>query len=99
MITHSVFFKLVYAEGSKEEAAFFKEVEKLKSIPTIKSFSYVDEISPKNDYRYGLVLSFDNQDDYDFYNKHSKHQWFVENVWIPQVAEFLEIDYVLKDID
>lgn len=98
MITHSVFFKLKHLEGSREEVGFFKEVEKLRSIPNIMSFSYVDEISPKNEFRYGLVLTFDNQDDYEFYNNHPDHQRFVENIWISQVADFLEIDYELKDM-
>ena len=93
MITHSVFMKLKHEPGSEAEKAFLAECEKLENIPRVLDYRIVKETSPKNDYAFGLVMNFENQEDYDFYNNHPDHVYFVENVWIPNVEIFQEIDY------
>jgi hypothetical protein len=40
-------------------------------------------------------MYFESQTDYDAYNDHPDHVAFVEQAWIPTVAEFLELDYVV----
>jgi hypothetical protein len=40
-------------------------------------------------------MEFSDQADYDAYNKHPDHVSFVQNVWMKEVAEFQEIDYVV----
>lgn len=93
MITHSVYFRLKHAEDSPEEKAFLEKADALKSISTVRNLQCVREISPKNNYRFGLTMQFEDRDAYRHYNDHPDHQAFVEQVWIPEVAEFLEIDY------
>jgi hypothetical protein len=39
-------------------------------------------------------MHFDDQAAYDSYNNHADHQAFVNDVWLPNVADFLELDYV-----
>ena len=94
MITHSVFMKLKYGSGSTEETLFLDEAVKLEKIPGVLNYKIVKETSPKNDYSFGLVMNFETQEDYDFYNNHPDHVFFVENVWIPNVETFQEIDYI-----
>ena len=94
MITHSVFFNLKHSEGSVEEAAFFKKAAALRSIKSVRNFKCVREVSPKNEFKLGLVMEFEDEAGYSFYSEHPDHTAFVEAVWIPEVSDFIEIDYV-----
>lgn len=38
-------------------------------------------------------MEFDDQAGYDTYNLHPLHVAFVRDRWVPEVADFLEIDY------
>ena len=51
------------------------------------------EVSPKNGYRFGISMEFADQAAYDAYNAHPDHVRFVETRWLPEVSDFLEIDY------
>jgi stress responsive alpha/beta barrel protein len=51
------------------------------------------EVSPKNGFRYGISMEFASQAAYDAYNAHPDHVRFVEERWLNEVADFLEIDY------
>ena len=93
MITHSVFMKLKHASDSDAEKVFLDECAKLENIPGVLNYKLVRETSPKNNFSFGLVMNFKNQEDYTFYNNHPDHVSFVENVWIPNVESFQEIDY------
>ena len=93
-IIHSVFFKLKHQPGSAAELSFYAEASKLAQIPGVENFQWLKELSPKNGFDYGLSMRFANQAAYDRYNQHPDHVAFVENVWIPNVADFLEIDYL-----
>jgi stress responsive alpha/beta barrel protein len=53
-------------------------------------------VSPKNDFRFGLSMEFAGADAYAAYNGHPVHTRFVEERWIPEVADFLEIDYTSR---
>ncbi|MDF7808149.1 Dabb family protein [Pontiellaceae bacterium B12219] len=94
MITHSVFFKLNHAKGSEAEARFLSEAAALSSIPGVLNFQILEETSPKNSFEYGLIMEFPDQAAYDAYNTHPDHVAFVQQVWLKEVVEFQEIDYI-----
>jgi hypothetical protein len=93
MINHTVFFTLNYPAGSDSEKSFFRSAEVLKTIPGVKDFRRLKEISPKNHFDFGFAMQFDGQTDYDQYNRHPLHVQFVEQHWMPSVSDFIEIDY------
>lgn len=94
MITHTVYFKLKHDKGSEEEQLFIRKALDLGGISTVHNLRCVKEVSPKNNFDYGLIMQFDDQAAYDTYNNHPDHQAFVENVWKKEVLEFMEVDYV-----
>jgi hypothetical protein len=92
-IRHTVAFRLAHAPGSDEERAFLEAAEKLGALPGVEHFEILDEVSPKNGYRFGISMEFADQAAYDGYNEHPDHVRFVQERWLPEVADFLEIDY------
>jgi heme-degrading monooxygenase HmoA len=92
-IRHTVVFTPMHAEGSAEEAAFLEAAAALASIPGVAAFEILRETSPKNEYRYGISMEFADRAAYEAYNEHPDHVRFVQERWLPEVAEFLEIDY------
>jgi len=95
MIRHSVVFKLKHKKGSAEEASFLEEAKALAEIAVVQRFECLKEISPKNDFEYGLSMEFVDQAAYDEYNTHPDHVAFVNDRWLSEVEAFLEIDYAL----
>ena len=95
MIRHTVTFKLKHENGSTEEAAFLEIARTLSSLPTVQKFECLKEIGKKNNFDFGLSMEFEDITAYEDYNNHPKHIDFVENYWIPQVIDFIEIDYEL----
>lgn len=95
MIRHSVVFKLNHPEGSHEERNFLDEARKLESIPGVLKFEVMKEISSGNPYDFGISMEFEDKKAYDFYTNHPDHTRFVKEFWIPNVAVFMEIDYLL----
>jgi len=95
MIRHSVVFKLKHPAGSQEERNFLDEARKLESIPGVMKFEVMKQISSKNPYTYGISMEFEDQNSYDFYTNHTDHTRFVQELWIPNMEVFLEIDYML----
>lgn len=93
MIRHTVVFRLKHAKGSPAEAAFLKEADVLVTIPGVRKFEKLRQLSAKNDYDFGFSMEFADQRAYDGYNTHPEHVRFVNERWVPEVAEFLEIDY------
>ena len=93
MIRHTVVFKLKHPAGSELELDFLRSAQKLSEIPKVKNFECLRQISEKNDYDFGLSMEFDSADDYEFYNMHPLHVEFVQTRWIPEVTDFMEIDY------
>ncbi|MFC4241992.1 Dabb family protein [Gryllotalpicola reticulitermitis] len=93
MIRHTVAFHLVHPAGSAEEAAFLAAAAELAEIPGVHKFESLREVSPKNDFAFGLSMEFDDQTAYDGYNSNPKHVQFVSTRWESEVADFLEIDY------
>jgi Stress responsive A/B Barrel Domain len=91
-IRHSVVFTLTHPEGSAEEADFLVAIARLETIPGVEAFELMREVSPKNDYLFGLTMEFADPTAYTAYNEHPDHLAFVERRWDPEVAAFLEID-------
>ena len=98
MITHSFYFKLKHDKGSAEEKSLIQKALNLGSIATVRNLRYVKEVSPKNNFDHGLVMQFEDQEGYDTYNNHPDHQDFVQNVWLKEVDDFIEVDYVAGEL-
>lgn len=94
MIQHTVAFRLHHPASSEEEGTFFHEVKKLRSLPGVMDFKVMRQVSSKNNFTWGLSMYFSSQQSYDSYNNHPVHVKFVETIWLPEVADFMEIDYV-----
>jgi hypothetical protein len=92
-IRHTVVFTLSHAEGSPAEADFLETAARLSAIAGVESFEILRETSPKNDYRYGISMEFADDAAYQGYNNHPDHVAFVQGRWIPEVSDFLEVDY------
>jgi hypothetical protein len=94
VIRHTVVFTLKHAHGSLQEKAFLRDARTaLESIPGVKAFEQLRQISKKNDYQFGFSMEFADQAAYDGYNNHPRHVAFVRDRWEREVAKFLEIDY------
>jgi hypothetical protein len=95
-IRHTVVFKLKHPAGSAEEKAFLDAIKKLDNIPGVENLELLKQISKKNTYDFGLSMEFANQEAYDGYNNHPDHVAFVQNIWMKEVEDFLEIDFALE---
>jgi hypothetical protein len=98
MIRHTVTFRLKHAPGSPEEADFLRAACALKSIPGVERFECLRQTSRKNCFSFGLSMEFANEAAYAAYSDHPDHTEFVQRRWIPEVAEFLELDYVSHQV-
>ena len=95
-VRHIVAFTLVHEEGSAEERDFLQTAEQLENIPGVEAFELLAEVSPKNGYRFGILMEFADRAAYDRYNEHPDHIRFVQQRWVPEVSEFLELDYAAR---
>ena len=93
MIRHTVVFRLKHAAGSAKERAFLDAARELAGIPGVEKFEALRQVSPKNPYTFGLSMEFATPEAYAHYNGHPDHVRFVQERWLPEVAEFMEIDY------
>lgn len=95
MIRHTVVFRLRHPPGSQEEENFLSAARSLSKIPGVENFEVLRQIGAKNNFSFGLSMEFADEAAYAAYNNHSVHTAFVDTRWLPEVTEFLEIDYVL----
>lgn len=93
MIRHTVAFRLKHPRTSREEKAFLDDATILASIPSVLKFERYNQVSGKNSFTHGFSFDFADQAGYDAYNSHPDHVAFVRDRWVPEVADFLEIDY------
>ena len=93
MIRHTVAFRLVHPAGSAQEADFLATARELASIPGVERFEQLAQTSAKNDFTFGFSMEFADAAAYDAYNQHPTHTRFVQERWVPEVADFLELDY------
>ena len=96
MILHTVTFRLKKPSAEKD---FMNEAAKLADIPGVLNFECLRQVGKKNNFALGLSMEFATENDYRGYCDHPDHVFFVENIWIPQVEEFMEIDYVKYETD
>ena len=94
MIQHTVVFRLVHTSGSAAETEFLKKAKALGELPNVVNLQVLKQVSKKNNYTFGLSMFFESESAYQAYNNHPHHIDFVNNVWLPEDAEFMEIDYV-----
>jgi hypothetical protein len=92
-IRHTVAFTLSHQPGSQDEADFLAAAGALAAIPGVEAFQILRETSPKNAYRFGISMEFAGPDAYAAYNEHPDHVRFVNDRWLTEVADFLEVDY------
>jgi hypothetical protein len=92
-IRHTVAFTLIHAEGSDAERDFLDAAARLAAVPGVEEFELLSEVSPKNGYRFGISMEFAGQPAYERYNEHPDHVRFVQERWLSEVSEFLELDY------
>ena len=92
-IRHTVSFSLHHPAGSDAERDFFDAAGVLREIPGVEAFDILAEVSPKNGFRFGISMEFADAAAYEAYNQHPDHVRFVEERWLNEVADFLEIDY------
>jgi hypothetical protein len=92
-IRHTVVFTPVHAAGSPEEADLIAAAERLAAIPGVEAFEILHETSAKNGYRFGISMEFAGPAAYTAYNEHPDHVRFVQERWLTEIEDFLEIDY------
>ena len=95
-IRHTVVFTLSLPERSDAEADFLAAAGALVAIPGVEAFELLRETSPKNDFRFGISMEFADRAAYEGYNAHPDHVRFVQERWLVEVADFLEVDYEAK---
>jgi hypothetical protein len=92
-IRHTVSFTLRHVAGSPEESSFLGAAHDLASIDGVEAFELLRQVGGKSDFRFGISMEFADQRAYDGYNEHPAHVRFVSERWIPEVSDFLELDY------
>jgi Stress responsive A/B Barrel Domain len=92
-LRHTVAFTLVHPEGSAGERDFLEAAERLATVPGVETFELLAEVSPKNGYSFGISMEFADRAAYARYNEHPDHVRFVQERWLTEVSEFLELDY------
>ena len=93
MIRHTVVFRLRHAAGSPAEADFLVAARELARIPGVERFEALRQTGKQSAYAFSLSMEFADADAYAAYNEHPDHAGFVQNRWIPEVADFLELDF------
>jgi hypothetical protein len=95
-IRHTVAFTLGHEGGSTGERDFLEAAARLATIPGVEAFELLAEVSPKNDYRFGISMEFADRPAYERYNEHPDHVRFVQERWLNEVTDFLELDYAAR---
>ena len=98
MIRHTVVFRLKHEPGSAAERDFLRAARDLAKIEGVQKFECLRQVSSKNAYTFGLSMEFADRAAYAFYTDHPDHIAFVQGRWLPEVAEFMEIDYVACEV-
>lgn len=93
MIRHTVAFRLKHEPGSAAERNFLQAACQLAKIAGVQKFECLRQTSAKNSFTFGLSMEFADAAAYAFYADHPDHTAFVQQRWIPEVAEFMELDY------
>ena len=79
--------------ATERERGFLADARQLALIPGVERFEQLRQSSPKNGFTYGFSMEFADAAAYQRYSAHPVHVAFVNERWLPEVAEFMEIDY------
>ncbi|MEM9132093.1 MAG: Dabb family protein [Actinomycetota bacterium] len=90
-IQHTVTFRL---KESVDVVRFLDQCLGLAVIAGVEDFEVLHQVGTKNGFSHGLSMWFADAEAYAAYDAHPTHQAFVNDVWLPQVEDFLELDYV-----
>lgn len=94
-ILHTVIFDLKHPVGSPEANKFMEDAHRiLTAVPGVRDFQAYRQCSPKNDYQYGFLMTFNNQTEFDAYTAHPDHSKFVTERWDTEVSRFQESDFM-----
>ncbi|MDR1381516.1 MAG: Dabb family protein [Tannerella sp.] len=94
-VLHTVIFDLKHAAGSPEAEKFVADARRiLTAVPGVRDFQAYRQCSPKNDYQYGFLMTFNNQKEFDAYTANPAHVRFVEERWNTEVSRFQESDFM-----
>ena len=94
MIQHTVALRL---NDSADTAEFLARARQLAVIDGVTRFQILEQVGSKNSFTHALSMFFHSESAYDGYNNNSDHVEFVNEVWMPNVADFIELDYVVLD--
>lgn len=93
-IQHTVVFRLVHPAGSEREEAFLADGRRiLSAVPGVADFAVRRQVSPKSGLTFQFSMVFADAAAYAAYDAHPDHVAFVQNRWVPEVAEFQEYDF------
>ncbi len=92
-IRHTVSFTLRHDAGSREETSFLAAAERLAAIDGVEAFELLRQVGTKSNFRFGISMEFADRAAYDAYNEHPWHVQFVAERWLPEVPDFLELDF------
>jgi hypothetical protein len=93
MVRHTVVFKLKQSKDSVGVQHFFEAARRLANIPGVQNFECLKQTSKKNNFEYGLSMEFATHALYEQYTNHPDHVNFVNQYWLKEVEDFMEIDY------
>lgn len=96
MLHHSVFLTFKTSTSELEKDFFIAEARKLSQIPGVMNLQVLEEFNATNPFTHGLGMDFEDQAAYDLYSNHPIHYHFVQEVWLPRVEKWQEIDYRVK---
>ena len=95
MVRHTVIFSFKQSVDSIEQKDFFNAAQKLAAIQGVRNFELLKQTSKKNKFDFGISMEFDDQRNYEEYNLHKDHQFFIQQYWLKNIEDFLETDYEL----
>ena len=98
MIRHTVVFRLKHPAASAPELDFLRAARELAGIPGVQHFECLRQVSSKNPFTFGLSMEFADAAAYQRYSDYPDHVRFVQERWLPEVAEFMEIDYIDHEV-
>lgn len=93
MIRHTVVFKLKHPAGSAPEQQFLTDLGVLASLPGVNKYECLLQISGQNHFTHAISMEFATQAEYDVYGGHPLHHQFIRERWIPEVEDYLELDF------
>jgi heme-degrading monooxygenase HmoA len=94
-ILHTVLFDLKHAPDSDGASRFLADARRiLTGVPGVRDFQACRQCSPKNEFQYGFLMTFDCREAFDAYTAHPEHAKFVKERWETEVTRFQESDFV-----